>query len=338
MTYKKTLSALVENFSGKKILIIGDVMADHYLIGSVNRISPEAPVPVVDIEKETCLLGGAGNVAKNIADLLGSPHLISVCGLDAEGETIQALCKENGISSDFIIDENRPSTKKTRIIANNQHIVRVDQEKKIPLDNKTCEILKEKIQEHIHFADIIVLSDYGKGVICEEFMSWFMPFIRAQEKKYTILVDPKPINYALYKGVDILTPNTKEAQECANTIIEDAKSLLDAGEILFEKFHCKELIITLGKDGMAYFSSPTKAVHIPTFAQKVFDVTGAGDTVIATLALALASGADTLNATILANLAASITVAQVGAATASTQDLQKSIAALTELDTKNIKR
>jgi len=320
----------VASLVGHKVLIIGDLMLDHYLIGNVDRISPEAPVPVVDVQKESVVLGGAGNVGRNIADLGGSPLLVSAVGDDRDGALLDDLCSEAGLETRIIRDGSRPTTKKTRIIAHNQQVVRVDQELVAPLCDEAQDELFSILESVINDFSVIILSDYGKGLISHAFMDRFMALVSRCELRPKVLVDPKTVNYDLYQGVDLLTPNTKEAGEGANMTVTDKQSVLKAGEALFKRLNCNNLLITLGPDGMALFEGQDTVRHIPTFARKVFDVTGAGDTVIAMTALALSAGHDLLTSCTLANYAAGVVVAQVGAATTSPEELLESIDELPE--------
>ncbi|MGL1863485.1 MAG: D-glycero-beta-D-manno-heptose-7-phosphate kinase [Pseudodesulfovibrio sp.] len=329
MTLEK-IHAAIAALAGHKVMIIGDLMLDHYLIGGVDRISPEAPVPVVRVESESSLLGGAGNVARNIASLGGEALLVAMVGDDEDGKVLDRLCKESQLTTKLIRDPARPTTKKTRIIASNQQVVRVDHELAAPMEQAECTELFNFLQTVIDEYPIIILSDYGKGFISEEFMSRFMAMITDCDKRPLVLVDPKTVNYDLYHGVDLLTPNTKEAGEGAGLPVKNQESVIKAGESLFNRLQCNNLLITMGGDGMALFEGEDAIQHIPTFARKVFDVTGAGDTVIATIALALSAGIDLLTACTLANYAAGVVVAQVGAATASLEDLTECVNELPE--------
>jgi len=331
MTLEK-IHCAIESLKGHKVMIIGDLMLDHYMIGGVDRISPEAPVPVVRVESETSLLGGAGNVARNIASLGGEALLVATVGQDEAGDTLEELCNEAQLTTKLIRDPSRPTTKKTRIIASNQQVVRVDQELVRPLQDREFEELFKYLQSIINDFPVIILSDYGKGFICREFIDRFMDMIKECDRRPLVLVDPKTVNYDLYKNVDLLTPNTKEAGEGAGILVADRETVIRAGEALFERLDCKNLLITMGGDGMALFEGTESIRHIPTFARKVFDVTGAGDTVIATIALALSAGMDLLTACTLANYAAGVVVGQVGAATASSSDLNDAVDELPEPD------
>lgn len=322
--------AAVESLKGHKVMIIGDLMLDHYLMGEVERISPEAPVPVVRVEKESFLLGGAGNVARNIADLGGLPLLVGTVGEDRNGAVVEDLCAQAGLTTRLIRDGDRPTTVKTRIIAHNQQVVRVDQEHLAPLSSTGMDQLFELLESVLDEYAVIILSDYGKGFISKEFMDRFLAMVRTRTNPPKVLVDPKTVNYDLYQGVDLLTPNTKEAGEGAGMPVSGRESVIEAGRAIFRRLGCRNLLVTLGPDGMALFEGADTVRHIPTFARKVFDVTGAGDTVIATTALGLASGMDLLTACTLANYAAGVVVAQVGAATATPTDLKETIEELPE--------
>jgi len=327
---RKFIREAVRGLAGGKVMIIGDLMLDHYMIGSVERISPEAPVPVVRVERETSLLGGAGNVARNIVALGGHALLVSTVGTDEDGARLDRLCNKAQLSTKLIRDPARPTTKKTRIIAGTQQVVRVDQELTVPLQDAELDQLFNHLQMVLAEYPVIVLSDYGKGFICREFMCRFMDMVARCDPRPLVLVDPKTVNYDLYQGVDLLTPNTKEAGEGAGLPVKGQDTVIRAGRALFDRLACRNLLITMGGDGMALFEGPGAVTHIPTFARKVFDVTGAGDTVIATVALALASGVDLSTACTLANYAAGIVVGQVGAATATVSDVLEAVDELPE--------
>lgn len=328
---REVLKTAVSGLSGQEVLIIGDLMLDHYVSGGVDRISPEAPVPVVRVTAEHYLLGGAGNVARNICALGGSPKLIGIRGDDDYGKMLEQMLGEACVPSTLVTDPERPTTRKTRIMASQQQIVRIDREDAAPLSGPVVAQILDVVSRALDGVRVVILSDYGKGVICREFMAGFMELVAQRgEDRPRVLVDPKTVNYDLYRGVDLLTPNTKEAGEGAGMTVRGQKDVLRAGAALFERLNCAQLLITLGPDGMAFFDGRESVRHIPTFARKVFDVTGAGDTVIATLALGLAAGYDPLLAATLANYAAGISVGQVGAAVATPQSMAEAIAELPE--------
>lgn len=317
--------ALLTALAGKRVMIVGDAMLDHYTFGQVTRISPEAPVPVVEVISEEYVLGGAGNVARNINALGGRATMLGVIGDDRDGETLAGLLDAHAIDTVLVHDDRRRTTRKTRIIAQNQQIVRVDRENAEPLSQKVVEELLEFIHNHGQQHDIVIVSDYGKGVITSPVMDALRSLTRPDGRKPRILVDPKPQNYDLYHNVDILTPNTKEAGEGAGIACTWPNGPAAVGKALFQRLNCRDLLITLGAHGMALFEGSTRARHIPTFARTVFDVTGAGDTVIATLALGLAAGGSLMEAAMLANHAAGIVVAQVGAATPTLEGLREAV-------------
>ncbi|MDY7000451.1 MAG: D-glycero-beta-D-manno-heptose-7-phosphate kinase [Thermodesulfobacteriota bacterium] len=310
--FEKDPSALLPGLEGKKVLVIGDLMLDHYVTGQVERISPEAPVPVVLVENERFILGGAGNVAKNIKGLGGAPLLVGVCGDDHDGEQLKALLHEEGIPSEMVVDPDRPTTKKIRIIARNQQVVRVDREAPDPIQGKPLDAVFGHIRESLAGVGVIIISDYGKGLVTAKFMERLRETLKGIKPRPKIFVDPKTRNFSLYKNVDLLTPNAKEAGGGVSMPVDGRMAVIRAGLAVFKKLRCKQLLITLGPEGMAFFQSPGKVWHVPTAAQKVFDVTGAGDTVIATIGLAAAAGLDMLSACALANHAAGTVVGEVG--------------------------
>ena len=311
--------------AGTPVLVLGDVMLDHYLAGDVERISPEAPVPVVHVESERHLLGGAGNVARNIAALGGKPVLVSVVGDDDPGRAVGKLLAKETIASHLLVEAQRQTTIKTRIIARNQQLVRVDREQARQVEGRTFEGLRSILAELVPNHPMIVVSDYGKGVVHQGVMDALRQIVQAMPTPSRVLVDPKVVNAQAYMGVDVLTPNAKEAGELAGIKAQGQTGIIKAGHAIFKRLRCKQLCITLGAEGMALFVEPGKVVHVPTVARKVFDVTGAGDTVIASLALGLASGLALPQAGMLANYAAGIVVGQVGTATASPDEVALSI-------------
>jgi len=330
--YANDLVHALDKMIGKKVLIVGDLVLDHYVVGGVDRISPEAPVPVVAVDSERLVLGGAGNVARNIKTLGGEPVIISVCGNDQDGHTLQNLLASDGIESHLICDSSRPTTKKTRIIAQNQQVVRVDWENPDEISSAILSQVMEFLRVEADSSPVIILSDYGKGLITEHFMAELERCLSDLDQRPKVLVDPKVRNFHLYRNVDILTPNTKEAGEGAGFPATTAKAdILRAGRTIFERLSNKNLLITLGAGGMALFEGQDCVRRIPTAAKKVFDVTGAGDTVIATLGLALASGMELLTACALANYAAGIVVGEIGTAAVSHERLKLALAAYQDL-------
>jgi len=298
-------------------------MLDQYLQGEVERISPEAPVPVVLVRSERLLLGAAGNVARNVQSLGGDPVLVGVRGGDPDGEALEALLADAGLACDLCVDTARPTTKKTRVMAGRQQVVRVDTEQSGPVRRQVLDQVFERLARQLPGAGVVVVSDYGKGLVTRPFMARLRRLLAGMDRPPLVLVDPKTRNFALYKDVDLITPNTKEAAEGAGVRIESRADILRAGQAIFRKLRVRNLLVTLGPQGMALFEGPKRVVRIPTAAQKVYDVTGAGDTVIAALGLGLAAGLGLLEACTLANYAAGIVVGEVGTAAATPDELRR---------------
>lgn len=324
---RNRLAEDVTCLGGAKVLLVGDVMLDEYLEGDAERISPEAPIPVVSVARSRLLLGGAGNVARNIAALGGETCLVSVCGCDAKGEMLQQLLDTEGIATRLTPLADRPTTLKTRVLARGQQMLRIDHEVAAPLAPAQTESLLSEVEAVIDAYHIVVISDYGKGVVNQDCMRGLAAIRARSRTKPRILIDPKPQNFSLYANAYILTPNTKETSEGAGRPAKTREDILAAGRIIFEKLGCEHLLTTLGDKGMALFLSQEEVWHIPTAARKVFDVTGAGDTVIATLALGLAAGLDLLDACVLANYAAGVVVGDVGASVVSAAVLRQVVEA-----------
>lgn len=319
------LAAALDDVAGKPIVVIGDSMLDHYLMGDVGRISPEAPVPVVRVASERHTAGGAGNVARNLVALGAKPFLVSATGDDDAGRMLAAILEAEGIEALLVRDRTRPTTIKTRIIAQNQQVVRVDRESDAPLADRARQGLIDALTAMVKKAGVIVVSDYAKGVIGRELMDALRVAVAGLDPKPLVLVDPKPANAACYAGVDLLTPNLKETLEMAaahGLSREPGRTgVLRAGLALFKTTRCKHLCVTLGPDGIALFRTPSDVTHIPTAAKRVYDVTGAGDSVMAALACGLAAGLDLLDACVLSNYCAGIAVSQVGAVAVSRAEL-----------------
>ena len=311
----------VLQLAGKRVLVLGDVMLDAYLFGDAERISPEAPVPVVRIESERRVLGGAGNVARNIVALGGQATLIGGLGQDVAASQIRELVAQENIGEALVPLASRPTTVKTRVMARRQQMLRLDQEDASPFTNAELDLIFPVLEAELARHEIVILSDYSKGLVSERFMMRLQDRLAACSHPVHVLVDPKPSNTLLYAGAFLLTPNTRETGECAGLAVPNREALIQAGRAILTKVGCPHLLTTLGADGMALFQSSEEIWHVPTMAQDVFDVTGAGDTVIATLGLGLAAGLDLLPACVLANYAAGLVVAQVGAAVATPKTL-----------------
>jgi len=309
-------------FQDVKVLVVGDVMLDQYWWGNVNRISPEAPVPVVSLDRKTTIPGGTANVAANVAGLSATPFLIGVIGNDDEGNVLKESLEEIGLSTDYLIlSENRTTTSKTRIIANSQQVTRVDRESSEALGDETEEELKERAAGLMDEVDIVLISDYAKGVVTEKTATWIID--SANERKKIVLVDPKGKDYSKYKGASILTPNQKEALEACGFDECDDQLVRTAGEKLVNDLALENLVITRGEKGMSLFSRGEEEKNIETNARRVFDVTGAGDTVISTLAVSLAAGNDFYNSCEIANVAAGLVVEKVGTRPISLDELKQ---------------
>ncbi len=309
---------------GKKVLIIGDVGLDEYVLGQVRRISPEAPVPVLEVEEEDSRLGLSANVAQNVIGLGGVPYLVSVIGQDIGANTLKTLLRQNHVSVEHLITDNqRPTTRKTRVMAKHHHLVRVDYEMKQFIDDKIRSQIIHEVEKLMPEMDIVVLQDYAKGVVEANLVERVVAIAHRHQK--LVLLDPhrnQPLS--CYKGVDVFKPNFEEALALAGMTYEDfkmhRKSLAEVGESLRKFLGAKWVILTQGKEGMTIFDG--KEIHqVPTYARQVFDVTGAGDTVIATLATAMAAGFSMDEACVLANFAAGVVVGKVGCVPCPKQEL-----------------
>jgi D-beta-D-heptose 7-phosphate kinase/D-beta-D-heptose 1-phosphate adenosyltransferase len=309
--------------SQARVVVLGDLMLDRFIWGRVSRVSPEAPVPVVDVTSESVLLGGAGNVFLNLRSLGATVSVCGVVGDDAAGTALVELLTAQGGAVDGVIAESgRPTTQKTRVIAHQQQVVRVDRERRDPLSAKTRTALIEAVDARLRDANCLVVSDYAKGVVSPELMDRVR---RAAAGRVEILVDPKVPNMSCFTGVHVVTPNHLEASQATGVDITDAASLARAGHALLQHLGVSAVLITRGEQGMTLFERTGGVTHIPTVAQQVFDVTGAGDTVIATLAAARSVGAPLADAARLANCAAGYVVGVVGTAAVTPEALQRQL-------------
>lgn len=305
------LQEIFDGLTGKRIAVVGDLMVDRYYWGSVARISPEAPVPVVEVESESTRLGGAANVANNIASLGGIPLLVGVIGNDAGGQILKTLLHDNGFPTDgVIVDDKRLTTVKTRVIAHHQHVVRIDQEVKEDIGESVQQKIVDTLRKTIDTVDAVILEDYNKGVIVKSLIPELVSLARSRNK--TITVDPKFNNFFEYKRVTVFKPNRKETEEALGCRLTDQDSIEQAGKKLIEQLEADNVLLTLGERGMSLFERIGKVVHVPTRARHVADVSGAGDTVIATLTMALAAGANIREASMLANFAGGVVCGEVG--------------------------
>ena len=316
----KKIGNIVSNFKNVKVMVIGDLILDEFLWGDVTRISPEAPVPVVWVRKESFMPGGASNVANNLRSLGAGVYLVGVIGDDERGAILKGALEQKGIdTAGVMMDESRPTTLKTRVVAHHQQVVRIDKEKVDSLDAGITGRLINYVERMIKSVDAVIIEDYGKGVISPLLLSKVLPLAKKSGK--IISVDPKEEHFKYYKGVTTITPNNHEAAKAAGFEIKDDSSLKKAGQVLLNKLNCRIVLITLGENGMAVFQKGKPMKHIPTVAQEVFDVSGAGDTVVASFTLSLAAGAGPIMAAHIANCAAGIVVGKIGIAVVTPQEL-----------------
>jgi D-beta-D-heptose 7-phosphate kinase/D-beta-D-heptose 1-phosphate adenosyltransferase len=316
---------VVERFGRLKALVIGDLMLDHFIWGSVSRISPEAPVPVVEVLRDSQMPGGAGNVAFNMASLGAEVFLVGIVGQDLAGDQLLGHFPEGKVHTGFCVrTTERPTAVKTRIIAHQQQVVRFDREQKGEPSGTLQQDLWQQIEAVIPQIHCVVLSDYAKGVVTRPLLRKLLPLLR--RKKIPVTVDPKPENFALYQRVTCATPNLQEAMGGAGVrSIKTEDDVRELGWKILRKFRLDSVLITRGEKGMSLFERNRPVHDIPTRAREVYDVTGAGDTVISTLTLAIAAGASLRVAAELANYAAGIVVGKLGTASVSTAELQKAI-------------
>lgn len=325
---KQLLLNQIEALKGKKILIIGDVCVDEYVLGEVRRISPEAPVPVLEVEQEDVRLGMAANVAQNVRSLGGIPMLVSVVGNDTGANLLRDLCAKSGVSSEYLVaDVSRPTTRKTRIMAKHHHLVRVDYELRTGLISEVEAQMIQVVEKNVGDADCVVIEDYKKGVVSRHVIEKVVEICKKKNKR--VLVDPhKTSSGPFYHGVDLIKPNFDEAVTLAGMDFDDLRNnpnkVVDVGRALQKITGAKEVVLTRGKDGMTIFSGD-QVTEVPTYARKVFDVTGAGDTVIAAMALGLVSGLSLVHSCMLANFAAGVVVGKVGCVPCEIPELQEYI-------------
>ncbi|OGB87487.1 hypothetical protein A3H38_02980 [candidate division WOR-1 bacterium RIFCSPLOWO2_02_FULL_46_20] len=317
------LKRLIPRLKGKKILVFGDLMLDEHVWSKVSRISPEAPVPIADVSNINHVPGGCGNVAANVAALGGSPFLIGIIGRDSSGNKLRKALAVSRISTKHIIvDTKRPTILKSRIIAGSQHLLRIDREDRTVLSPDSINTIARRLQNLIPKVDAIIISDYGKGAITEKTAQLAIGLARKYKKP--VAVDPKGVNYSKYSGATIITPNLREAAIATRRIVINEKSLIETGKILRQLARADYVLITRGRDGMSLFSR-NNVTYLPAIPREVYDITGAGDTVIATLALAMCAGAGIINAAMLANTAASVVVEKIGTAPCFREELEQAL-------------
>ncbi len=315
-----TTGDLAAIFRGLRVAVIGDVMLDEYLIGSVARISPEAPVPVLDVQSRKCTLGGSANVAANIAALGGIPIVVGATATDKAGEELRQLFVKAGISPDHLVDSgSRCTTSKTRIVAGQQQIVRLDQESRDVFSEELTAAVLGYARAAIAGAQVAVLSDYGKGLLSNKVSQVLIE--EGRRLNLPVVVDPKGKDFGKYRGSSVITPNQAEAAAASGITIDSERSLLRAGEYLLGLLPGTSVLVTRGADGMTLFRQAEEPVTVPTVARRVFDVVGAGDTAVAVLAMSMGAGLPLPRAMQLANLAAGAVVGKQGTATVTPAEL-----------------
>ncbi len=318
------LGGILAACPGKRVLVVGDLILDEYLWGEAKRISPEAPVPVVELRSRTYVPGGAANAAANVASLRGVARLVGVVGRDPGAARLAEALHQAGVDVEGLIgDPGRMTTTKTRIIAHSQQVVRFDAEQRHPLSQDIEDSLLRWADRALREVDACILSDYAKGVLGSRVAAHVVAAACKEGKP--VVVDPKSPDYGKFRGATLIKPNVHEAARFVKQENLEAEGLLDAGQMLVEALDGTAVLITRGSDGMSLFRSGEAPIHIPTVARKVFDVTGAGDTVTSTLALALAAGADLVTAVHLANRAAGIVVGKVGTAAVTLAELREAV-------------
>jgi len=317
----KTLLAAMRD---ARVLVIGDVMLDEFVWGRVSRISPEAPVPVVQVTSQSFQLGGAGNVAANVRSLGGAAVLAAVVGRDVAGERVREALERGGVESRLVdAGGSRRTTVKTRIVAHGQQVVRADQEDEGDVPRALETALVEAVRREIGSVAALVVSDYQKGVVTAGLLRRVLPL--ARRRRVPVLVDPKPRHFRLYRGATVVTPNQVEAEQVTGLRLSGPAELAAAGRRILSQLGCRAVLVTRGEHGMSLFERGRPPRHVPAAAREVFDVTGAGDSVIATLALALAAGASLPEAAALANAAASVVVGKLGTAQAAPREVLQAL-------------
>ncbi len=320
----KVLRQYIQRFPQASVLVVGDLILDHYVMGRVSRISPEAPVPVVHVESESLRLGGAANVFNNLLALGAKADLCGVIGADESGRLLmKELGNKRSGRGGVVIDHDRPTTRKSRVIAHNQQIVRYDVEGRHELKGVLQRRILRYVESRLRELSCVVISDYAKGVITASLMADITRL--ATLRQIPVVVDPKVEHFGFYKGVTVVTPNHLEATQAAGLHGDHDQIMDEAGATIRQRLGCHAVLITRGEKGMSLYEGEGASWHLPTQARQVYDVTGAGDTVIGTLALALSTGASIKEGAILANHAAGIVVGMVGTATVTPQQLSEAL-------------
>ncbi|HXE13212.1 MAG TPA: D-glycero-beta-D-manno-heptose-7-phosphate kinase [Bryobacteraceae bacterium] len=314
------MTHLVSRFRRATVLVAGDLMLDEYLFGTVSRVSPEAPVPVLDVKRRRCVPGGAANVAANVHSLGATVRLTGVCGTDTAGDTLCRILTEANIGDEFVMRvDGRVTTSKTRVVAGQQQIVRFDHEERAALNGAVAGVFEANLGKGLDGAGVCIVSDYGKGLLSTAVCAQLLE--RAIAKRIPVIVDPKGLDYSKYRGCSLITPNLKEAGEAAGIAVECEHDLYEAGKRILALLPGAAVLVTRGGDGMTLFREGEAPLTIDTVAQEVFDVVGAGDTVVAALGVALAAGLPLETATRLANVAAGIAVGKHGTVAVTADEL-----------------
>ena len=312
------MAELLQAMRGRRIGVIGDLMLDEWFWGTVRRISPEAPVPVVEVRDHTYTLGGAGNVANNLAALGAKVWCFGVIGGDDAGSRVLQLFQTLGVDTSGIVRvAARPTTQKMRIVAHNQQVVRADRESTATLDGRVDQALRRRLAALDGVLDAVVISDYGKGLVSAPLVK----AVRAYKRRAVLTADPKPQNIDAFKDVDCIAPNAAEAESASGVAVTNAASLKRAADLLLQRTRARYVLITRGEHGMTLFARGRPPFTVPAVARQVYDVSGAGDTVMSTLTLALAVGAPIERAVALANMAAGVVVEKLGTATATPEEI-----------------
>ena len=320
MTDRSDLAGLVERFAQARVLVVGDVMLDRFVYGEVERISPEAPVPILLIERGEAMLGGAGNVARNLSSLGAQTHFIAVIGADEPGREVAELAAElPGVTCSILTDHGRATAIKTRYVAGSQQVLRADQESGPPIADRIENALARKLEAAVKKASAVVLSDYGKGALTKRVVG--AAIAAAKRAGIPVLVDPKGDDYRRYRGARLVSPNRRELAEASRMATGGEDEIVAAARRIAKSCGIAGVLATRGADGMTLVDGGRKARHLAAEAREVFDVSGAGDTVIAVLAAAMASGAEPIDAARLANVAAGIVVAKAGTAVANADEI-----------------
>jgi len=327
MIYNKKLirdaaRKLAEQAAGVRIMVVGDVMLDRFVYGAVERISPEAPVPVVDVNNEISRLGGSANVVCNLGALGAEAELVGVVGRDVMADQIdESLSALHMTSSGLVRVDDRPTAVKTRVIAQHQQVVRFDRESRAPLAKPSLDALRQRIKDGMARVSAVIVSDYGKGVVSEATMEFILS--EAKARNVLVAVDPKPVNALIYRGADLITPNRKETEAMSAMPAGTDEEAAAAAQALLQRLNLSAVLATRGENGMTLVQKSGEPVHIETQARDVFDVTGAGDTAISVMTMALAAKVDAVGAAALANLASGIVVGKLGTAVVSARELSE---------------